>query len=87
MRRALPLLSLIVVGLAAPSSAFAHAALLHTTPSASVVVNTAPRDVRLTYSEPVEPRFAIVSVTDAAGKQQTSGSPRRTVLTLTTLDF
>ncbi len=37
-------------------------------------MNTPPPEVRLTYSEPVEPRFAIVSVTDAAGRQVTSGS-------------
>jgi copper transport protein len=31
----------------------------------------------LTYSEAVEPRFAVVSVTNAAGGQQIAGSPRR----------
>ena len=36
-----------------------------------------PRSVSLTYSEAVEPRFAIVSVTDAAGQQQTAGRPHR----------
>ena len=40
-------------------------------------MNTPPRQVALTYSEAVEPRFAIVSVTDAAGKQETTASPRR----------
>jgi copper transport protein len=63
--------------LALPASAFAHAALLRTVPEASGTVNTAPRQVALTYSEAVEPRFAIVSVTDAAGRQQTAGPPRR----------
>src|SRR5262249_40060909 len=77
MKRVAPLLGLVVLALAAPATAFAHAALLHTTPSASVVVNKAPREVRLTYSEPVEPKFAIVSVTDANGTQQTAGAARR----------
>ena len=40
-------------------------------------VNTPPKQVALTYSEAVEPRFAIVSVTDAAARQQTAGPPRR----------
>ena len=31
--------------------------------------------MRLTYTEPVEPRFAIVSVTDADGRQVTRGPP------------
>jgi copper transport protein len=77
MRRAL-VLSLAAAGaLALPAAAFAHAALLRTVPQASGIVNKAPPEVRLTYSEAVEPRFAIVSVTDAAAKQQTAGPPRR----------
>ncbi len=61
--------------LALPASAWAHAALLQTVPLASRTTNTAPTEVRLRYSEPVEPRFAIVSVTDAAGRQVTDGNP------------
>jgi copper transport protein len=63
--------------LALPASAFAHAALLRTSPSASVTLSKPPDRVTLTYSEPVEPRFAIVSVTDAGGHQVTTGPPTR----------
>jgi copper transport protein len=63
--------------LALPAAAWAHAALLRTLPQASGTVNTPPREVALTYSEAVEPRFAIVSVTDAAAHQETAGPPRR----------
>ena len=49
--------------------------LLRTVPEASRTINAPPPEVRLTYSEPIEPRFAIVSVTDAAGRQVTSGQP------------
>jgi copper transport protein len=58
-----------------PASAWAHAALLSTAPVASRTVNAAPPEVRLTYSEPIAAKFAIVSVTDAAGRQVTSGAP------------
>jgi len=75
VRRA-ALLAVALVALALPASAWAHAALLRTTPSASGTVNVAPSQVTLAYSEPVEPRFAIVSVTNAAGRQVTSGEPR-----------
>jgi copper transport protein len=61
--------------LALPASAWAHAALLQTVPVASRTINTAPTEVRMRFSEPVEPRFAIVSVTDAAGRQVTDGDP------------
>ena len=75
MRRA-ALLAVALAAFALPASAWAHAALLRTTPSASGTVNVAPSQVTLAYSEPVEPRFAIVSVTNAAGRQVTSGEPR-----------
>jgi len=61
--------------LALPASAWAHAALLGTSPQASRTTNVAPTEVRLRYSEPIEPRFAIVSVTDASGQQVTDGDP------------
>ncbi len=67
-----------IVALAAlvlPASAWAHAALLQTVPVASRTVNVVPTEVRLRFSEPVEPRFAIVSVTDATGRQVTDGDP------------
>ena len=69
------LAAVAAAALALPAAAWAHAVLLHTDPVASRTINAAPAEVRLTYSEPVEPRFAIVSVTDAAGRQVTSGPP------------
>jgi copper transport protein len=75
MRRAL--LLALPAALLLPASAFAHAALLKTDPSASATLDKAPTHVALTYSEAVEPRFAIVSVTNAAGTQETDGPPAR----------
>jgi copper transport protein len=63
--------------LALPAAAWAHAALLHTVPVASRTIDKPPPEVRLTYSEPVEPRFALVSVTDALGHRVTTGTPAR----------
>jgi copper transport protein len=77
VRRAGALAAALGAALALPAAAWAHAALLKTSPVASRTVNTPPAEVRLTYSEPIEPRFAIVSVTDAAGRQVTSASPQR----------
>ena len=87
VRRSVAVL-LAVVGalLALPAAAGAHAALLRTVPSASGVVNGSPARVSLTYSEAVEPRFAIVSVTDASGRLQTAGSPRRSPANADQLD-
>jgi copper transport protein len=84
-RRTAAIAAALAAALALPAAAQAHAALLHTVPSASGVVNVPPRQVALTYSEPVEPRFAVISVTDAAGHQQTTGPPRRSPANADTL--
>jgi copper transport protein len=76
--RRLPLaVAVVAAALVLPASAWAHAVLLRTVPAASALVNTAPRQLALVYSEAVEPRFAIVSVTNAAGDRQTAGPPHR----------
>ena len=77
MRRIGVVVAVAAASLALPAAAWAHAALLQTTPVASRVVNTAATHVTLRYSEPVEPRFAIVSVTNAAGDKEAAGPPAR----------
>jgi copper transport protein len=63
--------------LALPAGASAHAYLVRTVPAASGILDSAPRTVALTYDEAVEPRFAIISVTSAAGTQETTGPAQR----------
>ncbi|HEY2006305.1 MAG TPA: CopD family protein [Solirubrobacteraceae bacterium] len=76
-----------VVGavLAAPSAASAHAYLIKTFPVASGVLNGPPSSVALTYDEAVEPRFAIISVTNTAARQETTGPVRRSAANPDTL--
>ena len=75
--RAGALLVAFVVALALPAVAWGHASLLATQPQASGVLSQPPTQVRLTYSERIEPRFAVISVTDAGGNQEIAGSPAR----------
>jgi len=77
MRRAAVIALVCGGALVVPAQAFAHAALLHTSPAASKEVDTIPAAVRLTYSEPVEPRFAIVAVRDAANEDKVAAAPFR----------
>jgi methionine-rich copper-binding protein CopC len=63
----------VAVGLVAPSFASAQAYLVKTVPTASGVLDVPPSNVALTYDEAVEPRFAIISVTNPAGDQETTG--------------
>ncbi len=60
---------------AAPASA--HAYLVKTLPAASQELDHSPPNIQLTYDEAVEPRFAIISVTNARGHQETTGPVRR----------
>ena len=70
-------LAAVGIGLVAPSVASAHAYLVKTVPAASVVLEVPPPNIQLTYDEAVEPRFAIISVTNAEGRQETSGPVSR----------
>ncbi|HUA73030.1 MAG TPA: copper resistance protein CopC [Solirubrobacteraceae bacterium] len=67
----------VAAWLALPSGAAAHAYLVKTVPAASVVLNTPPPNIQLTYDEAVEPRFAIISVTDVGGRQETTAPVHR----------
>jgi len=77
VRRALVIAAVVAAALALPTAAWAHAALLKTFPTASAEVDTPPTELRLIYDEVVEPRFAVISVTDAAAHQQVDGTVHR----------
>ncbi len=77
MKRVALIAAVAGAALALPAAAWAHAVLISTNPVGNKVLTTAPTEVQLTYSEPVEPRFAIVSVTDAGGKLVTAAPPAR----------
>jgi copper transport protein len=84
--RAIVVVGMAAAALAAPAAAWAHAALLKTFPEASALLDQQPKTVTLTFDEVVEPRFAIVSITNAAGASQASGAPRRSAGDAYTLD-
>lgn len=86
MRRAFVVALVVAAALVAPAVAWSHAALLRTVPAASVLVNTSPKQVALVYSEAVEPRFAIVSVTDAGAHQLAAGPAHRSAANPDELD-
>ena len=76
-RRAAAVIAGVLVALTAPAAASAHAYLTHTVPAASVTLSKPPPSVQLTFDEAVEPRFAIISVTDVGAHQVTDGHPAR----------
>jgi copper transport protein len=75
--RILSALAVSAVVLMLPAAASAHAYLVKTFPVASAVLNTPPPDVALTFDEAVEPRFALISVTDESAHPETTGAVHR----------
>jgi|SRR4051794_8903956 copper resistance protein C len=58
------------------AAAFAHAALDRASPPVgSEVLSGSPDAISLTYSEPVEPLFSTVEVTDSQGRRMDTGKP------------
>ena len=56
---------LAIVALVTP--ALAHAFLQHASPGAGAVVASAPKEITLEFSEPLEPTFSGIEVSDATG--------------------
>lgn len=59
----------LFTSLAASAGALAHAFLDRAVPSVGSKVHGQPAEVRLRFSQPLEPAFSTVKVLDAAGKQ------------------
>ena len=76
-RRGAVAAAVAALALLVPAAASAHAYLIKTVPEASVILSRAPRSIQLTYDEAVEPRFAIISVTDVDAHQETTGPVTR----------
>jgi copper resistance protein C len=68
---AIPLLLLLVSG-----EANAHAMLDHAEPRVGNKVTTAPHEVKLWFTEKIEPAFSTITVTNAAGRRVDSGTAR-----------
>jgi copper transport protein len=75
--RGVLVLATALVALVVPAAASAHAYLVKVVPTPSGILNAPPPDVELTYDEAVEPRFAIISVTDIHAHQLTTGPVHR----------
>jgi len=59
----------ILVSLALPAFVSAHANLDHAEPKVGATVNQSPKEVKIWFSQSVEPAFSTIEVFDSAGKQ------------------
>jgi methionine-rich copper-binding protein CopC len=67
--------TLVVLACLIGTPAFAHAFLEHASPAVGSEVTGAPKTLDLTYTEPVEPLFCHIAVTDTAGASVAGGKP------------
>jgi len=67
--RALVHTAVLLAALASPAAALAHAFLDRAVPSVGGTVHGKPTEVRLRFSQPLEPAFSTVRVLDAGSKQ------------------
>ena len=65
---------LIALLLASPGRTAAHAALDRSEPTAGAVLPDAPAEVRIWFTEPLEPRFTRADLLDAAGQPVAGGA-------------
>ena len=86
MKTATHIFALAFVGLSLlsqTSGALAHAALRQATPAVGSTIDTAPREVTLSFSDKLEPAFSTIEVTGPGGarvdegKAQVSGNTMR----------
>jgi copper resistance protein C len=61
--------AVLLAVLASPAGALAHAFLDRAVPAVGSKVHGQPAEVRLRFSQPLEPAFSTVRVLDAGGKQ------------------
>jgi methionine-rich copper-binding protein CopC len=73
MRRLLPLLEVILAAGPAMTGAFAHAFLDQAAPPVGGTVPASPTEIRLTFSEGVEPHFSGIELAADDGRTITTG--------------
>jgi methionine-rich copper-binding protein CopC len=72
-RRTLAALAIACVAGLAHGPAHAHALFAHSEPRVGATVQAAPAELKLWFTEQIEPAFSTVEVLDAAGKRVDKG--------------
>ena len=68
----LPTLAVLAL-LASPATALAHAHLKAASPSPKSVLQSAPKEVAIDFTEDLEPKFSTIEVTDPTGARVDQG--------------
>jgi len=76
MRIRLILTSLVLLPIVGSIGAEAHAFLDRADPRVGSTVNTAPRELSLSFTQALEPAFSTIEVTGPSGQRVDEGKPR-----------
>jgi methionine-rich copper-binding protein CopC len=74
MKRGFLFAASLCLALAVPRIATAHALLVKAVPAVGGAVSASPADIKITFSEAVEPRFSKIVVTGADGRSVETGA-------------
>jgi methionine-rich copper-binding protein CopC len=74
MKKGIWLATLLCAGLSFSPAAIAHALLVKAVPAVGGTVSASPADIKITFSEAVEPRFSKIVVTGADGRSVETGA-------------
>ncbi|MBV9051077.1 MAG: copper homeostasis periplasmic binding protein CopC [Hyphomicrobiales bacterium] len=74
MKRAMLFAATLLLATGLSSAAMAHAVLVKAVPPVGGTVSASPADIRITFSEGVEPRFSKISVAAADGRAIDTGA-------------
>jgi len=73
MCRFAPVAMTLLLMLGASTASFAHTVLDHTEPGVGETVATAPRELRLWFTQKLEQAFSTIKVTDGSGQRVDTG--------------
>jgi methionine-rich copper-binding protein CopC len=76
MRKLVLLLATMIIAIGSPAAVHAHAMLDHAEPRVGNTVPTAPREVKLWFTQKLEQAFSSVEVTDGSGQRVDTGKAR-----------
>ena len=68
--------SVLLITLLMPAAAYAHAMLDHASPAVGSTVGAAPKEVVLSFTEKLEPKFSSIDVQNTSGRSVNAGRAR-----------
>jgi methionine-rich copper-binding protein CopC len=69
MKRAFVVLAAVCLAMMIPAAAWAHAFLDHANPKVGSVITQTPQEIKIWFTQEIEPDFSVIEVRDSQGIQ------------------